>query len=53
MRWPELPDLPVQESWSVKTKTMKNSLLDEEFGSKAEKSFPEDVSCQWRVLLAF
>jgi hypothetical protein len=32
MRWPGLPDLPVQESRSVKMKTMKSSLLEEEHG---------------------
>jgi hypothetical protein len=28
MRWPGLPGLPVQESWSVKMMTMSNSLLE-------------------------
>jgi hypothetical protein len=32
MRWPGLPDLPVQESRSVKMKTMKSILLEEERG---------------------
>jgi hypothetical protein len=38
MRWPGLPDLPVQESRSVKMKKMKSSLLDEERGNKAKVS---------------
>jgi hypothetical protein len=36
MRWLGLPELPVQESKSVKVKTMKSRLLDEECGAKAK-----------------
>jgi hypothetical protein len=37
MRWPGLPKLPVQESKSVRVKTMKSSLLDEERGANAKR----------------